>query len=233
MEARTEVDRLRQVYQQYTDRGFRHSKWSSANPGNRAIQGERERKTLELLQRTGFFPLAGRRILDVGCGTGEQLGMFEDWGASPEGLFGVDLMPERIRAAQQNFPGITFQLANAESLPFPDGFFNLVATFTVFTSILNREMTANICGEISRVLAPGGGVLWYDFRVNNPFNKHVRGVSRKRIGTLFPGFRVALETVSLLPPLARRLGGLTDRLYQPLGSLPFLRTHLLGLLTKP
>jgi ubiquinone/menaquinone biosynthesis C-methylase UbiE len=233
METRTEVDRLREVYQRYAARGFGNSKWSNANRGNRAIQGEREWKTRELLQGCGFFPLTDRRILDVGCGAGEQLDMFAGWGAKPENLFGIDLIPERIRTARRNFPQITFQLANAESLPFRDCSFDLVATFTVFTSILNRQMTANICGEIKRILAPGGGVLWYDFRMNNPFNRHVRGVSRKHIERLFPGFRLALEPISLLPPLARRLGSLTDRLYMPLGSLPFLRTHLLGLLTKP
>jgi ubiquinone/menaquinone biosynthesis C-methylase UbiE len=233
METRTEVDRLREVYQRYAACGFRDSKWSSANRGNQAIQTERECKTRELLQRSGFFPLTNPRILDVGCGTGEQLGLFASWGAEPENLFGIDLMPERIRIAQRIFPEITFQLANAESLPFPDGSFDLVVAFTVFTSILNQQMAANICREINRILGPGGGLLWYDFRINNPFNKHVRGVSRRHIQRLFPGFSTALQAISLLPPLARRLGALTDRLYTPLGSLPFLRTHLLGLLTKP
>ena len=233
METRTEVDRLREVYQQYTDFGFGQSKWSNANRGNQALRGERELKARELLQRAGFFPLTDRRILDVGCGTGEQLGIFADWGAKPENLFGIDLIPERIRTAQINFPQITFQFANAESLPFADRSFDLVAVFTVFTSILDQHMAANICSEIKRILAPGGGVLWYDFRMNNPCNKHVRGASRKQIQRLFPGFKLTLESISLLPPLARRLGALTDRLYAPLVSLPFLRTHLLGLLTKP
>lgn len=233
METHTEVDRLREVYQQYAVCGFGETKWSSANRGNRAIQGERERKTCELLERSGFFPLAAKRILDVGCGTGEQLGLFAAWGAKPENLFGIDLIPERIRTAQLNFPRITFQLANAESLPFRDCSFDLVAAFTVFTSILSPQMADNVRTEINRVLAPGGGVVWYDFRLSNPFNRHVRGLSRKQVRRLFTGFSLSLEAVSLLPPLARRLGALTDRLYAPLRSLPFLRTHLLGLLLKP
>ncbi len=233
METRAEVNRLREVYRRYATCGFGETKWSNVNQGNQAIQSERERKTRELLQRAGFFPLSGRRILDVGCGTGAQLGLFIEWGARPENLFGIDLIPDRIVAARRRFPRITFELANAESLPYADGAFNLVAAFTVFTSILNRGMTANVVREITRVLAPRGAVLWYDFRVNNPFNRHVRGMSRKQVQHLFPGFGVALEAISLLPPLARRLGGLTDHLYVTLSSVPFLRTHLLGLLTKP
>lgn len=232
METRSEVDRLREVYRQYATCGFGESKWSNANRGNQALQDERVRKTRQLLQRAGFFPFADRRILDVGCGTGQLLGMFAEWGAKPENLFGVDLIAERIRSAQLNYPRITFKLANAESLPFADHAFDLVVAFTVFTSILDRNMTANICSEINRLLSPGGGILWYDFRVANPLNRHVRGLSRKRIQRLFPGFAVALEAISLLPPLARHLGSLTNRLYAPLGCVPFLRTHLLGLLIK-
>jgi SAM-dependent methyltransferase len=233
METNTEVDRLKEVYQRYSARGLGRSKWSTANPGNRAIQREREEKIRELLQCRGFFPLTEQRILDVGCGTGELLGLLAGWGATPENLFGIDLIPERIETARRHYPRITFQLANAEALPFPDGSFDLVAAITVFTSILNRQMAANVCAEINRILAPGGGVLWYDFRMSNPFNPHVRGVSRRRIQHLFPGFRIALEPITLLPPLARRLGALTHALYLPLKSLPFLKTHLLGLVTKP
>ena len=233
METRAEVTRIRDAYQEYAARGFGTSRWSNANRGNQAIQNERELKTRKVLQRSGYFPLTGRRILDVGCGTGEQLGLFLEWGAKSENLFGIDLIPERISAARRMFPRITFQLANAESLPYADGAFDLVVVFTVFTSILNRQMAVNIGREINRVLAPQASVLWYDFRMNNPFNKHVRGMSRKHVQGLFPGFGVALEAISLAPPLARRLGVLTDCLYATLSSLPFLRTHLHGLLTKP
>jgi SAM-dependent methyltransferase len=233
METSAEVCRLRHVYQQYAACGLGESKWSDANRGNQVIQGERNSKTCELLQQAGFFPLGGRRILDVGCGTGKQLGLFLEWGARPEDLFGIDLIPDRVSAARALHPRMNIELANAESLPYANGAFDLVVVSTVFSSILDRVMSKNIVGEISRVLAPQGAVLWYDFRMNNPFNRHVRGMSRKHIQDLFPGFGVALEATSLLPPLARRLGALTDHLYSTLNSLPFLRTHLLGLLTKP
>lgn len=233
METRSEVDRLQEVYREYAVRGFGQSKWSPANKGNQAVRDECQRRLRELLDQAGFFPLERRRILDVGCGAGERLAAFEDWGARPENLFGVDLIPERIRAARKNYPQITFELANAEELPFADGTLDLVTVFTVFTSILDRRMAANVCREINRALVPGGAVVWYDFRMHNPLNRHVRGISHLQIQNLFPGFMMKLETISLLPPLARRLGRLTNLLYPPLSSVPFLRSHYLGVLLKP
>ncbi len=232
METRVEVDRLRKVYREYTVRGFGKSKWSLANRGNQAVRDECQMKIREVLEESGFFPLENRRILDVGCGTGERLAAFVDWGARPDNLFGVDLIPDRISEGRQNHPQITFELANAEALPFANHTFDLVTVFTVFTSILDDRMAANVCREINRVLPRGGSVLWYDFRMRNPQNRHVRGISRDQIRNMFPGFKINLQPISLLPPLARRLGRLTHLLYAPLSSLPFLRSHYLGVLTK-
>jgi ubiquinone/menaquinone biosynthesis C-methylase UbiE len=231
-ESPLEVQRLRSVYEQYTCRGLGNSKWSSSNRGNEAVVRERNQKALHFLQNAGFLPLSERRILDVGCGAGAGLSAFKDWGARAENLFGVDLLPERIQRAQERYPEFTFQLANAESLPFADASFDLIIVFTVFTSILDPHMAANVAREIARILRHAGAILWYDFRLNNPFNPHVRGVTRKSISQLFPGFDLRLEPITLLPPLARRMGSMTRFLYPPLARLPFLRTHYLGLLIK-
>ena len=233
METRSEVDRLTSVYREYGERGWRKTKWAVTNRGNQAIRQERERKLEQLLRCTGFFPLGNGRILDVGCGTGETLAGFEAWGAKPENLFGVDLLPDRIRRAKENFPDITFQEANAEALPFGNGFFDLVALFTVFTSIRDPQMARNVSREINRILRPGGAVVWYDFRINNPFNQHVRGISRQGVLTLFPEYNTRLMSVTVLPPLARRVGWLTGLLYPCFAALPFLRSHYAGVLVKP
>jgi ubiquinone/menaquinone biosynthesis C-methylase UbiE len=226
------VRRLESVYQEYTCRGLGSSKWSSSNAGNEAIVRERNRKTLDFLESAGFLPLSERRILDVGCGTGGALATFKEWGAKPENLFGVDLLPERILRAQERYPEFTFQHVNAESLPFGAGSFDLIVLFTVFTSILDGKMATNIARAITRVLRAQGAILWYDFRFNNPFNPHVRGMTRRSISQLFPEFDLHLKPITLLPPLARRMGRMTHFFYQPLARLPFLRTHYLGLLMK-
>ena len=228
-----EVERLRQVYAGYRTDSRTQNLWSEENPGNRAIVQERACVLKQMMQEHGFFPLAERRILDVGCGSGRVLTGLTTWGADPRHLHGVDLLAERIESAQRRFPNSDFRQANAEALDFETSSFNLVLLFTVFTSILDERMTHTVAAEVDRVLKPGGGVLWYDFRYNNSRNVHVRGISKKKIARLFPGYQRHLRTVTLLPPLARRLGRLTPWLYPFLAMVPVVRTHYAGLLVKP
>jgi ubiquinone/menaquinone biosynthesis C-methylase UbiE len=233
MATKWEIDRLAEVYREYRgDRGFQ-AKWSSANPGNRAMARERQCWLTRLLKAYDFFPLTERRILDVGCGGGANLASFKDVGASSANLYGVDLMPERIALAKESFPDIQFQVGNAENLVFQSAYFDLVLLYTVFSSILDIRMARNVVQEVSRVLKPGGAIVWYDFIYNNPSNPHVRGLKRPAICDLFREFHIELHKITLFPPLARRLGPLTSVLYMALAAIPQLRTHYLGLLRKP
>ena len=228
-----EVLRLQRVYQGYADEGCSQSRWDETNPGNQAILRERDLAVRETLRDAGLLPLGARRILDVGCGSGRVLAGCLELGAVPENLHGIDLLSERIRNAQEKHPRMKFSVANAERIDFPDGTFDLVLLYTVFTSILDDRMARNVAGGVARVLKPGGSAVWYDFRFNNPRNPNVRGLSLSAVKGLFPGFEPRLRTVTLLPPLARRLGRLTSALYSLLAAVPLLRTHYVGLLTKP
>jgi hypothetical protein len=83
-----------------------------------------------------------------------------------------------------------------------------------------------------RVLKPGGVVLWYDFRFNNPRNLEVRGIEAAEIRSLFPECSVDLKKVTLAPPLARRVVPISWTSAELLEKLPFLRTHYLGVIRK-
>jgi len=232
MQTQSEMQRLRSVFKGYEERGLTRSKCSQTNDGNLEMRRERRRRLEELLRRNRLLPLTSRRILDLGCGTGEMLASFQDWGATAENLFGVDLLAERIESASKQFPLLTFQQANAEDLPFGDGFFDIVCVFTVFSSILDSGMTLNISREIERILTSEGAIVWYDFRIRNPRNPSIRGISRRKLQTLFPGCRMDGRTLTVIPPLARRLGAMTSWIYPCLAAVSFLRTHYLGVLTK-
>src|SRR5690606_16237729 len=102
-------------------------------------------------------------------------------------------------------------------------------TFTVFSSIPDPSIRRNLADEIRRVLRPGGAVLWYDMRLPSP-NRSVRPLGRSDVAELFPGMAVRLESTTVLPPLARRLGDQDRRLYPLLRTLPPLRSHLFGVI---
>ena len=93
-------------------------------------------------------------------------------------------------------------------------------------------MTNRIAGNVSRLLTEAGRILWYDVRYSNPRNPNVHAMTRSSIASLFPGFALQLRSMTLLPPLARRIGSAAPLLYPVLATVPALRTHLGGLLTR-
>ena len=226
----TETDRIARAYRELE--ATAGSRWDLRNHGNRLVLAERRRLAAKLLERAGWIPLSDRRVLEVGCGGGSELAWMLEVRASPSNLVGLDLLLDRVAVARRAYPQLDFHVGNAEHLDFPDRSFDVVMAFTVFSSILDESMARNVASEIHRVLRPGGGLLWYDFRYNSPANRNVRGVGSRRVRDLFPALQGDLHTVTVLPPLVRRLGPLTAPAYPVLTSVPPLRSHLMGLLRK-
>lgn len=203
--------------------------WSNA--GHVLLIQERERAVVETLTRERCLPLAERTLLDVGCGTGDWLREFIRWGARPEALTGVDLLPARIAEARRLCPpDVRLECASATELPFERGSFDLVLQATVLSSVLDAQVRHQIAREMRRVVKPDGLILWYDFHMDNPRNPDVHGVRRREIRALFPDCRLELRRVTLAPPLARWLAPRAPLLAALLGSIPLLRTHYLGVL---
>jgi ubiquinone/menaquinone biosynthesis C-methylase UbiE len=207
--------------------------YSWFNPGHLFLMQERERRVLNLLQRLGLSRLADRKILEVGCGTGYWLNEFIKWGARPENLTGIDLLPERLATAQSILSAkVGLVQANAAHLPFSPEKFDLVLQSTVFTSILDAAMKRAVAEEMLRVLKPQGLILWYDYHCNNPRNKDVRGVRKREIHELFSGCRIELQRITLAPPLTRLLAPYSSQLCALLEKLRILNTHYLGVIRK-
>jgi len=117
-------------------------------------------------------------ILDVGCGTGRLLRAAEPMFPLAR-LEGVDAAAEMIRYARAALPAgsrITFAQATAESLPFPDGVFDLV--FSTMTYHHWADQRQGIV-EVARVLASGGRWLLADF-VASGLMRYVRRLLRLR-----------------------------------------------------
>jgi ubiquinone/menaquinone biosynthesis C-methylase UbiE len=99
--------------------------------------------------RTWLTAGATGRVLDVGCGTGRNLGLL---GAGVRAV-GVDPCPDTLRKARSRAPGVMLVQARAEALPFRDGVFDTVLSGLVFCSV--EDPSAGL-REIQRVLRPGG-----------------------------------------------------------------------------
>jgi SAM-dependent methyltransferase len=95
----------------------------------------------------------GRRLLDVGCGTGHHLAGLRARGFDASGVDGSEEM--LVRARQIN-PGAELRTADVDSLPFPDASFDYVVCIEVLRYL--PDPTACI-REMARVLRPGGTAL--------------------------------------------------------------------------
>jgi ubiquinone/menaquinone biosynthesis C-methylase UbiE len=235
--ATNEADRIRAEYDR-RDRMLPPDFYALTRPANLFADQQKTRWLLQLLTREGLLPLTGKKVLDIGCGDGQQLLQFESWGAKPEDLAGIELMQSRIDRAAARFAapahgaGPQLRLGDASALPWPSATFDLAHQGTVFTSVLDGAMKRSIANDIIRVLKPGGVLIWYDFFVNNPANPSVKGISAGEVRSLFPGCVVRLKRITLAPPIARRLVPMTWLGSLLLERLAVLNTHYLGVIRK-
>ncbi len=182
----------------------------------------------------GIVSLAGKRILDIGCGNGSWLRrLVESYGATQEQCVGIDLMEEHIATASTISPEMEWHVGSADALPFTNASFDLLLCFTVFSSVLDEILSEAIAHEMWRVLVPGGFLLWYDFVYNNPRNPAVHGISEKRVRALFPSDAdVDVQHIILAPPLSRMFAARAYWFARSLERCKVLNTHLLMMIQK-
>jgi len=207
--------------------------YSWSKDANLLMHTHTVRAAIRLLHRDSLFPLEGRRIADIGCGDGAWLLEFVQWGAYPADLAGIDLMPARVDQARRRLPHADLHTGSASKLPWPDQSFDLVSQFLVFMNMSDPALKRTVAGEMLRVLRPGGVVLWFDLRVDNPRNPRAHGVHAPEIRALFPGCRITLTPALLAPPLARLIAPWSWPLADVLQAVPWLCTHYAGLIRKP
>jgi ubiquinone/menaquinone biosynthesis C-methylase UbiE len=105
-------------------------------------------EVFDVLIREG--DLVGRRVLEVGCGTGVLAAALAERGAS---VWAVDPSPEMLAVARDRVPrGVGVKLGQAEALPFRDAWFDRVVARLV-VHLVDRP---SAFGEMRRVLSPDG-----------------------------------------------------------------------------
>jgi SAM-dependent methyltransferase len=187
---------------------------------------------ITMLNRAGVLPEPGAPCLEVGYGHRGWLGVLIDWGMRETDLHGLEIDPVSAKYAQEILPLADLRVGNATELPWDSNTFRLVITSLLFTSILDQTVRRLVADEITRVLAPGGAMLCYDFAFNNPRNNNVRKMSKRELISLFPSLKGSIKSVELAPPLARLVAPRSMTLAFLLERIPLLRTHYIAVLVK-
>jgi SAM-dependent methyltransferase len=227
---RTEEVRIREAYARRRSHPALYSRFDRAHL---FMMQEREQYFLDLLARYGCNPLQEKKILEIGCGNGELLRDFIQWGATPNNVTGVELLAERVAEAIRLCPQpVNIFQDNAARLRFPDQTFDVVLQSMAFTSVLDDNTKRLMAAEMRRVVKPDGLILWYDYHINNPRNPDVKGVKLREIKALFPKWEIRMQRITLAPPIARRLAAYSWLIRYLLGRIPWLCTHYIGVIRK-
>lgn len=143
-----------------------------------------------------YFDEADGDVLDVGCGTGRTTGPLAACGFD---VVGIDVSDAMVERAQELFPEITFQVADATHLPFEDDAFRHVLFSHNGLDYLHPvEQRLSALREFRRVLAPDGVLAfsthntWYRFPALLTDREFVRQfyLSDGNLGRLFRRYKI-------------------------------------------
>lgn len=136
---------------------------------------------------------AGDRVLDVCCGTGDQVFHYAKQGILTTG---IDSDPKMLKIADQNkkrlsLANISFQLADAADLPFNNSSFDF-ASVCFGLHDKTRESRDNVICEMKRVVKKQGSLIFIDYQVplpNNLYGYLAKAIEFLAGGAHFRGFR--------------------------------------------
>jgi SAM-dependent methyltransferase len=158
---------------------FEAAGWEIAAAGYDFFTATTSQAAQPLLAAAGVG--ARSRVLDLGTGPGDVAAHAAERGATP---VGIDVSAAMIDLAKRRHPGLTFQVASAMELPFPDESFDAVVGNLVILHVGQPELVVR---ESVRVLVPGGrlALSTWDDPVRSP---------------LFAALIAAIGDVGVAPP---------------------------------
>ncbi|RME49866.1 MAG: class I SAM-dependent methyltransferase [Deltaproteobacteria bacterium] len=155
-----------------------HDAWAaSIDPGTLAVRENFEAETAceNRFALAELSPVAGKRLLDLGCGAGETSVYFALAGAR---VTAVDLSGEMLRVARRLAAahGVSLETVQtpAETLPFPDESFDCVFG----NGVLHHVALHPTLEEVHRVLVPGGKAVFIEPLPYNPIIRVYRWIAR-------------------------------------------------------
>jgi SAM-dependent methyltransferase len=141
------------------------------------FQRDKRRRMLHWLAER---PVAGRRILEVGCGAAGNLRFLQARGAD---VHGADVSPRMVELARtlNESRGVAFPLhvIDGAHLPFEANALDVVLTVTALQHNHDGPMLTTLVGEIARVLR-SSGEAWIIEGVHRVRSVHRQSVHRSR-----------------------------------------------------
>ena len=117
-------------------------------------------KGLKLVGIRMFRPSKGMNVLDVGCGTGSHLELYQRFKCN---LYGIDLSPSMLDIARERLgDSAQLDLGNATEMPYDDDKFDLVISMLSLHEMSPKTRSV-VLDEIKRVLKADGRLLLVDF----------------------------------------------------------------------
>lgn len=159
--------------------------------------------TIPLYEATlaALAPLAGRRLLDAGCGSGLALHLAARAGATVSGL---DAAAPMVAAARRRLPAADLRVGDLQQLPYPAASFDAVMSFNALQFAADPRAAA---AELARVVVPGGRVaigVWGD-------------PARCETETVFAAIRALMPPRPGTAPLALAAPGVVEALLTAAG----------------
>lgn len=122
---------------------------------------ENMNKGLRLMGILMFRPSKGMKILDVGCGTGAHLELYQRYKCN---LYGIDLSQSMLKVARARLgDSVQLELGDATCMPYADSNFDLIICMLSLHEMA-QQTRAGVLSEMKRVLKDGGHIVLTDFR---------------------------------------------------------------------
>ena len=133
------------------------------------------RKEKKLIRKV-FFDQNKKKVLDIGCGTGEYSDCF-----NPQNYTGIDISSDYIKYARKTRKG-KFLVMDATNLSFPNESFDIILIAAIIHHLDDKNAHA-VLRQAKRVLGKNGRILiMEDAKIRSLDNPIVRFVQKYDLG---------------------------------------------------
>ncbi len=122
---------------------------------------------------------AGMNVLDIGCGTGAHLKLYQNEKCD---VFGIDMSAAMLKVARTKLGDVAdLKLCDASKTTFSENTFDLITSFTVLHEMA-PQVRINVLNEAKRILKNDGRILLIDFHPGPV--KNIKGLISRSIITI-------------------------------------------------